>query len=48
MKDNEPLSKSEVIQLVSVLTDQEKQFNDLETNSRLLKSAFRRTNGLFD
>jgi hypothetical protein len=40
MKDNEPLSKSEVIQLVSVLTDQEKHFNGIETNYRLLSSTW--------
>jgi hypothetical protein len=40
MKDNEPLSKSEVIQLVSVLTDQEKHFNGLETNYRPLYSTW--------
>ena len=40
MEENEDLSKEEVIQLVAVLSDQEKHFNGLETNYRLLASTW--------
>jgi hypothetical protein len=40
MEENKHLSKEEVIQLVAVLSDQEKHFNGLETNYRLLSSTW--------
>ena len=40
MGEKESLSKSEIIQIVSGLADQEKHFNSLETNFKLLSSTW--------
>lgn len=40
MKESETLTRAEVLQLVSILADQEKHFNGLETNYRLLASTW--------